>query len=119
MGFAHAIAFGDMRCADFPPGVALCRPAFVRIDLHDDHMGFVALFGAPERRTQLTGIGDGFSDCTLCCGMRRKFHREGLGDGRAIGQQVVEAFVAGVVLQLVDDRKSTVVEHQDDQFFSG
>ena len=31
--------------------------------------------------------------------------------------KLLKAFVAGVVLQLVDDRKSTVVEHQDDQFF--
>jgi hypothetical protein len=49
--------------------------------------------------------------------MRLEIDREGFGHGGAIGDQVVEALVAGVVLQLVDDGKAAIVEHQDDQLF--
>jgi hypothetical protein len=49
--------------------------------------------------------------------MGHEIDGEGVGDGGAIGDQVVEAVLAGVVLQLVDDGKAAVVEEEDDQLF--
>jgi hypothetical protein len=42
--------------------------------------------------------------------MGHEIDKEGVGDGGAIGDEVVEAVLAGVVLQLVDDGEAAIVE---------
>ena len=51
--------------------------------------------------------------------MGSKIDREGFRDSRAICDQIVEALVSCVVLQLVDDGKAAIVEHDDDELFGG
>ena len=42
-----------------------------------------------------------------------------MGRGGCVRDEVVKALVARVVLQLVDDGKAPVVEHEDDHFLFG
>ena len=51
--------------------------------------------------------------------MRLEINEKWLGDGRAIGDQVIQTGLPGVVLQLVDDCKAAVVEDKYDQLFCG
>ena len=108
---------GDRGGADFPPGVALGCPTFIRVDLHDDDGGFGGGFGALERRGQFGGGGDGFRQRAHRGGMGGEIDEEGVGHCGAIGDEVVEAVLPGVVLQLVDDGKAAIVENEDDQLF--
>mmetsp|Transcript_7235 Transcript_7235/g.12045 ORF Transcript_7235/g.12045 Transcript_7235/m.12045 type:complete len:538 (+) Transcript_7235:1195-2808(+) len=49
--------------------------------------------------------------------MGLKVDGKGFGDGWAVGNEVVETLVPGVVLQLVDHCKTAIVQHQNDQLF--
>jgi hypothetical protein len=61
---------------------------------------------------------DAVDQCTHRRGVGGEVDSEGFRHGRAIGNQVVEALLAHIVLQLVDDGKAAIVEHQDDQLLS-
>ena len=51
-------------------------------------------------------------------GVGFEINGKGVRHCRAVGDQVVKALVAGVVLQLVDHRKAAVIQHADDQLFA-
>ncbi len=94
------------------------RPALIGVDLHDDHAGAVGSLGALERLGQLRWVRNRF--CVRAHGprMRLEVDGEGVGDGGTILDEVVEARLAGVVLQLVDNGEAAIVEDKDDELLA-
>ena len=102
----------------FPPGVPLCRPTLIGVDLHADDRGSVRFFCSFESFTEFSRIGYGFGNCALrpARGIQNPQQR-----GSAIvGQSAIRLLklsFAGIVLQFVDYSKPAIVQHQDDQLF--
>ena len=106
-----------MRRPNFPPGVTFGGPPFIGVHIHHDDVRLIRQFRAFKRIRQFGRILHRFGDGTHGPRMRFEVHTNLMRGRWCIRNQVVEAVLSDVVLQLVDNRKPAIIEHKANQLF--